>query len=111
MSGTRDIQDRTVSIITTSNMNANISSSILDLQGTSAYSVQANYTGAPVGTLTLQISNDGVTFSNFPSNTVAISAAGNTLNKYTRQGERFLLVTYAFTSGSGTLNVTAALQG
>ena len=111
MSGTRDIADKTINILSAGNMGGSLTSIPQDLQGTTSYSIQAVYTGSPNGTMKLQISMDGVKYSDYTGSTVVIAAAGDTLYKITRNGERFVQVVYTFSSGSGVFNALLGLQG
>ena len=111
MSGTSNVQDSSLTILSAGDMSGNLSSSVTDLQGTNSYSVQAVYTGAPVGTLQLQISMDNITFSEYTGSSVSISEAGNTMFKITRNGERYIKAIYTFSSGTGSLSAIIGLQG
>jgi hypothetical protein len=118
MSGTRGISDSSKKIVDAVSMAANINSTGVDLQGLTEYSIQAVYSGSPTGTLKLQISNDLVSdaslvtnWTDYTGSSVAISAAGNTMYKIDRSGERWARLVYTFSSGSGTLNVVLSAQG
>lgn len=115
-----------VKIITSGNMAGSLSSSGLDMFNMAIGSIQAVFTGSPVGTLKLQISNDIVPTptagaANLASNVVnwtdytgssqSISAAGNFMWILDATGYRWLRLVYTFSSGTGTLNVTACNKG
>lgn len=118
MSGTRDIADSTKVIVSAGDMSATINSIGTDLQGTSAYTIQAVYSGSPTGTLKIQISLDRVseassvtTWSDYTGSSLSISTAGDVIYKVERQGERWVRLVYTFTSGTGTLNANIGIQG
>lgn len=68
------------------------------------FSIHLVYTGAPVGSLKLQASNDGATWEDVASSTVAVSAASSTLYNLADQYYRLVRVVYTRTSGTGTIN-------
>lgn len=68
------------------------------------YSIQAVYTGSPVGTLSLASSNDGVTWDTITGTSTAVSAAGSTMFNVTITGYKWVRLEYVATSGTGTLN-------
>lgn len=75
------------------------------------YSVQAVYTGSPVGTLTLSSSNDGVTWDTISGTSQSVSAAGSTMWNVQGAGYLFVRLEYAFTSGSGSLSAIYVGKG
>lgn len=95
-------------IVTAGSMAATITSSTITLASKTGYAMQAVYTGSPVGTLTVEGSNDGTTWSTVTDSTVAVSAAGSTL--YNISGVQYELarLLYTFTSGTGSLTVYAS---
>jgi hypothetical protein len=72
--------------------------------------IQAIWTGtAPVGTLQVTCSNDGVNFSNDPeqASPVAISgASGNVMIKISNCAYEYVSVSYVATSGTGSITIT-----
>lgn len=81
-------------------------STIVNIDEAIGYCIQAIYTGAPVGTLQIKGSNDGVNFTNVPGSqfTVAVSAAGSSLISDPSPFYSYVQLIYTFTSGTGTLN-------
>jgi len=69
-------------------------------------SVQAVFTGAPVGTLKLQVSNDAITWTDLTGSSTAISAAGNVLFDLWAPSYPLIRAVYTKTSGTGALNMT-----
>lgn len=90
-------------------MGASFQSIAQALEHYTIYSVQAVYTGSPVGTITLAASNNGTDWDTIAGSSQAISAAGSTMFNVTGAGYLYVRLEYAFTSGSGT--VTAVYVG
>lgn len=118
MSGSIDIQYKTLQIVTAGDMSANINSNGPDLQGINEYYIQAVFTGSPVGTFKLQVSSDivavgsdtnpsanVVNWIDYTGSSQSISAAGNFAWKVDAGGERYVRLVYTFSSGTGSLNV------
>jgi hypothetical protein len=82
---------------------ANQSSVSIDAHEARLLNLQYTFTGSPTGTLSLQGSNDSITFAPIQTPT-AISAAGTNFITIVDFGCRYVKVVYTFTSGSGTLN-------
>lgn len=106
-----EISDATVVIATNADMSQNVTTNSTDLQGLESYSIQVVYTGSPNGTLKLQLSNDNVSFSDYTGSSTSIAAAGSTMYKIVRNGERYVQAVFTVSSGSGTLNATLGKQG
>lgn len=72
------------------------------------------FTGSPTGTFTVEASNDETNWIELVFTEGAITAAGSpgshalTLKEYPYE---FIRVLYAFTSGTGSLNVQAKMKG
>lgn len=104
---------------------ATVVSNGIDMNQIALASIQAVYTGAPVGTLTLEISNDIVAidptvanqgaavtnWSTYTGSSLAISAAGNFTYNLSDIGYRWIRVKYTKTSGTGTINATLSAKG
>lgn len=118
MSGSIDIQYKTLQIVTAGDMSANINSNGPDLQGINEYYIQAVFTGSPVGTFKLQVSSDivavgsdtnpsanVVNWIDYTGSSQSISASGNFAWKVDAGGERYVRLVYIFSSGTGSLNV------
>lgn len=90
-----------------------------------AFSFQTVLTGAPVGTLKLQMSNDVgtitsaadhtglgvVNWTDITGSSFAVAAAGNWGWDYTVPGFRWVRLVYTPTSGTGTISVTFQAKG
>lgn len=93
-------------------------------------SIQATFSGAPVGSLELQASNDIVPYAPVPGNPVGpdpaanvtnwttitcsvtpITAAGNFLWNIPNAGYRWVRLHYTATSGTGSLSATFSGKG
>ena len=94
-------------------MSANITSPAIPLEQAFMCGIQTTYTGAPVGSLFLTVSNDGITYSKYNSsdNPQAITTAGSYYWIITATPFNFLKLNYTFTSGTGTLNATSSYKG
>lgn len=74
-------------------------------------SIQVVFTGTPVGSLKVQISDDltntpgsVVNWTDFVGSTQAISAAGSFVYTMTASGYKWIRVVYTATSGTGTVS-------
>lgn len=100
-------------LISAGDMSGNVTSDAIDYLSYPLGSIQAVFTGAPVGTFVIQTSGDStntpasvVNWTDYASSTLAISAAGNTEWILTGIGYRWVRLKYTRTSGTGTLNAT-----
>lgn len=119
-----------IKIVNLVSMAAPITSFGINLNQIFMYSVQGIWTGAPVGTLKLQGSNDNVPVAagvNPAANVVnwddlfrdatgvaysqAISGAGHVLWNVPDCGYLWVQAVYLFTSGTGSLTVNANIKG
>ncbi len=101
-----------IKIVTNGSLTGNITSTAVDLVRTQQYSIQAVWTGSPVGTIQLNVSNDigsCANASNWVTYTSSLQTvnggAGNFLWNVSYANYNCVEVVYNFTSGSGTLNV------
>lgn len=74
-------------------------------------SIQASWTGSPVGSLQLLISNDDVVYSVYTGSVTAVSGAGNFLWNLLSCGFNYIKVQYTSTSGTGSLTITTSYKG
>jgi hypothetical protein len=106
-----------VAIVTNGNMTTTISSANgnsipmnLDANDIATFNIQAVFTGAPVGTIELQASDDNppsgtpVNWTPITSTITSVSAAGTYSINYDFPGFSWVQLVYIPTSGSGTLN-------
>lgn len=97
-------------IVSSGDMSGSVSSTAVSLTNAYQYSVQATYTGSPVGSLELQVSNDiqdcaSVTnWSSIAASVQAISAAGSYMWNVINANYHCIRLVYTRTSGTGTLN-------
>lgn len=82
---------------------ATLNSNAQDLSFYWVFSVQAVFTGAPVGSISLSASNDNITFTTIAGTTTAISAASNIMWNVENAGYKYVRVEYVKTSGTGAL--------
>lgn len=108
-----------VRLLTAGNMAGTINSNGEDVNQIFMFSIQAIFTGVPVGSLKLQISNDDVpmglqgqdpainvvNWSDYTGSQVAVAAAGNWMWIVSDGGYKWVRLVYTATSGTGSLNV------
>lgn len=100
------------SLIVNGDMTADVLSQSFLVQQGWLVSIQAHWTGAPVGNLELLISNDNVIYSVYTGSvTPAGGAAGDFLWNCVACGFNYIKLNYIHTSGAGTLNATASYKG
>jgi hypothetical protein len=96
-------------------MSGNLTSNTFEMQNYWGAAASCIATGAPVGTLTILGSVDNINFTPLKNNgtnvTLAVTAAGTYIFDVTQTAVKFLQVTYTYTSGSGTLNITVYPKG
>ena len=116
-----------VQIISSGDMSqSSVVSSGLDMNQMFGGSISAVFTGSPVGTLTIEISNDivnapiagganlasaVVNWSTYTGSSQAISAAGDFTYILADTNYRWLRLKYTKTSGSGTINAYFSGKG
>jgi hypothetical protein len=98
-------------LLTSSTMTANITSNPVALTGRLGCSFQPVWTGSPVGTVKVQVSVDGTNYSDYEGSSVAVNGAGSTVFNVTNAFFLFARVVYTFTSGTGSLSMTASAKG
>jgi hypothetical protein len=102
--------------VVSSSMTGNLVSLYLNLQQIDGFSFQAIYTGSPVGTFTLECTNDDpdsgtTTWVTVDGSSFANSGAGSYMWNLINQFYYFVRLRYVFTSGSGTLIVLLGKEG
>jgi hypothetical protein len=98
-------------LVTAASMNANIISPSQQLTFMMNCAIQALWTGAPVGSLSLLISNDNITFSSYTGSTTPVDGPGNFMWNILTTPYPYIQVLYTFASGSGALNITLNGKG
>lgn len=108
-----------VRLLTNGDMSGNLISNGINLNQVFMFSIQAIFTGAPVGTLKLQISNDDVpvgalgqnpainvvNWTDYTGSSSAVAAAGDFMWIVSDGGYQWVRAVYTFTSGTGSLNI------
>lgn len=84
---------------------ATVSTPALNVRTTGFMSIQAVWTGSPVGTIALKFSNDNVTYTDYSGSAVAVSGAGDTGWLLDSVEFYWIKVVYTKTSGTGSLTV------
>lgn len=100
------------SYISGGDMSGNITGPAQDLSYIIGYAVHAIWTGTPTGNVTLQCSNDGITWKDISSTITATGgASGSVLLNITDAMYKKVRLTYTRTSGTGTLDVNFMGKG
>lgn len=94
-------------VIDSGDMSGNLDSGLIDLSNVLGYAVQAVWSGAPVGNIVIEGSNDGINFKTI-STTAAGGSSGSILSNNDGIHYVYLKVIFTFTSGSGTLDVNVS---
>jgi hypothetical protein len=97
-------------------MTQSLVSDAVDLRESTGFSVQLVYTGSPVGTFTLEASNDKLnatptTWVTVDNSSTAIAASGNFMINMEKSYFGWVRVKYTFTSGTGTIAVKIIAKG
>ncbi len=90
---------------------ATLTSSSVDMTEFAIGAIQAVYTGSPVGTFKLQISNDNSTFSDYTGSSNAITVAGDFMWNLVDAGYSYVRLVYTKTSGTGSVTAKAVAKG
>ena len=100
-------------IITSGDMSqaSGITSSTINLDFKWMANIQAVWTGSPVGTLQVYVSNDSSTWTTLTGATQAISGSGDVCFVLTTTPYKYVKCAYTKTSGTGTLNATIEAKG
>lgn len=122
--------NNTSKLATNQSMGATFASNGVDTGQIVLLSIQAVWTGSPVGSFKLQISNDDVpvavepnkpyaqnpssnvvNWTDYTGSTTAVSGAGDFMWNILESGYRWIRVVYTRTSGTGTCNITCRVKG
>ena len=101
------------SLVTNGAMTTNINSTAVDLRQSLGCSIQATVTAgsSPSGTLKLQGSNDNSNWVDVAGTSSTVSGNTSIMWNVQQTFYRYIRCAYAFTSGSGTLNVNFEAKG
>ena len=91
-------------LFTNSLMTSTLTSEVVDLAETLGYAIHAIWTGTPTGTLSIQGSNDGLSFVQIDSVATG-GVAGQHLLNVEKHHYRYVRVVYTFSSSTGSLNL------
>ena len=108
-----------IRLMTAGDMSGSLSSNGVNLNQMVKFTIQAVFTGAPVGTLKLQISTDDVpqapagqnpsanvvNWTDYTGSSLAVSAAGNVAWLVEGSGYQWVRVVYTVTGGTGSMNI------
>lgn len=97
--------------LTAGDMAGSVTSSAEPLDYIYGFSIQAIYTGSPVGTLTLEASNDNSNWVTVTDSSYSVTSAGNYMWNFTVSNFKWVRVVYTRTSGTGTLSARIYARG
>lgn len=119
-----------VPILTNGDMSSDLESIGIDLNQIVACSIQAVFTGSPVGILKLQVSNEilppaasnsnpissnpaanVVNWTDVTASMVAVASDGNFVWDLPQMGFKWIRLVYTHTSGSGSLSASFSAKG
>lgn len=98
-------------------MSVDLRSNVYDVRTYEGFSIQAKYTGSPVGTLKIQVSNDDPldtvtqSFVDLANSDVAVSAAGTYVYNVEIAYYGWVRLFWDVTSGTGDLSAKIVLKG
>lgn len=111
-------------LMSAGSMGASLNSDPIDVKNLIIGSLQIVFTGAPVGSIKLQASDDVYQFLKQPEpqpaptnwtdiadSTLAIAAAGNIMYNLSSMGYDMVRVVYTRTSGTGTMSIRMVGKG
>lgn len=113
-----------VSLMPAGDMSGNLASNGVDVNQIFMFSIQAVFTGAPVGSLKVQVSNDDVpdapgsnpsanvvNWVDYTGSATAVSGSGNFMWIISNGGYKWVRIAYTFTSGTGSLSLLYSGKG
>lgn len=84
----------------------------LDLEQIFGYSIQANYSGVPAGSLKLEASNDNVNWTDIPGTAFTVAGPGSFLWNVSSSNYLYVRLVWTASGGStGTLTGLAFVRG
>lgn len=101
----------TYQLMSAGDMSGNITSSAQKVDQMYLFAVAAVFTGAPVGTLSLEWSPDNINWITYTGSAESISASGNFGWLISAVPFEYIRLKYAFVSGTGSLKVIVTGKG
>lgn len=98
-------------LIEGADMSASFQSDAINLHGKDRYAIHSIFTGSPVGSMYLAVSNGNDDWSVLADSAQAINAAGDVFYNVDRAGYSYVKLHYAATSGTGSLNAFFKAKG
>lgn len=98
-------------IITDGDMSTSLMSSDVDLSKCDGYSVYAKWAGAPIGTLKITTSLDGINYVDLSGSETEVNGSGDAMWEVATAFYDKIKVVFTRTSGTGTLNVQCNGKG
>lgn len=107
------IATKTIELFKVDDMSGNIASDIIPTQYESNIGIQLLFTGSPIGSFTIDASNDSTNWESmtFSEGAIAVSGAGSHALSIKGFGFKYLRVVYVFSSGTGSLSGTLTAKG
>lgn len=100
------LHQKNFQLVSAGSLGADYTSPSVDLTVYYGASLQAVWTGGSAnGTLSLQVSNDGVNWSDLTGSDIAVSGAGNFTWDLTQTNVAYVRIIFAYTSGTGSLSI------
>jgi hypothetical protein len=92
-------------------MSATFQSDGINLHGKEGYSIHAIFTGSPMGTVYLAVSNNNEDWAVLADSAQAVSAAGDVFYNVSKANYSYVRFHYSATSGSGSLDAFFKAKG
>lgn len=92
-------------------MSGNVTSPSQQLTFMVACCIQAVFTGTPVGTLILQVSNDNTNWTTYTGSSATVNGAGNFAWLLADIGYPWIRIVYTAGSSTGLLNISVNGKG
>jgi len=98
-------------LVVDGSLDANLTSPSFHIHQGWLVSIQAVWTGDPIGSLELLISNDNINFSVYTGSTTVVNGPGNFLWNCIACGFNYVQVNYTYGSNTGSINISANYKG
>jgi len=97
-------------LIEDGDMSASFQSEQVQLAQRGGFSIYAVFTGAPVGSLYISVSIDGISWALLPDSTVAVTEAGDVFYNVTDSKYLLARLHWAVTSGTGNMDASISAK-
>ena len=93
-------------IVTGASLAVNYTTPPLNVDQMTLGTIQAKWSGSPVGSIQVLVSNDNITYSTYTGSSTSVSGPGDFVWLFDVIQFPWFSVQYTWTSGTGSLNVT-----